>query len=230
VNASRFDAAGFGIALMRQVWRERDRAMAADGRYSPLYGEVQPKREEQFRRYVEQGDYLQALGMADRPAVIPIIEGWYRAGALDAVMLNQALAKHWSRVEFPSQFGKRKLVRLFRAAGFVTDTEGTEPPTAPLVVYRGCGDRFVRGLSWTTDLDSARWFAARFAAAVGACLCVAEIPPEHVLGLFHWRREAEVIVDPARLRRLRVEPPDLVTVSLAKALRTVVTSAVQASR
>jgi len=102
--------------------------------------------------------------------------------------------------------GTDATVRLFRAAGFVTDTPGTERPTAPLTVYRGCLTWRRRGVSWTLKQDRATFYAERHARAhggQGARVYAATIPTEHVLGIFLERQEAEIVLDPRRLQKLR---------------------------
>ncbi|MDP9471923.1 MAG: hypothetical protein M3Q71_14880, partial [Chloroflexota bacterium] len=123
-----------------------------------------------------------------------------------------------SDTEHPSASGVGTVVSLFRAAGFVTDSPGTEPPTGPLTIYRGVsslwgerGERITRrGVSWTEDRERAVWFARRFSFNGPGTLLTAEVFPEHVLGIFHGRGEVEIVVDPKRLRRVREEPVALV--------------------
>lgn len=74
-------------------------------------------------------------------------------------------------------------------------------------VYRGCESSRLRGLSWTTDLDVARGFAAgKRCVNDHPTLASAVIPKDHVLALFLNRQEHEVAVDPRRLRQLKTQP------------------------
>lgn len=127
------------------------------------------------------------------------------ADALPAVDLNLLLVEWWTDTEFPSLYGTGRIVALFRRAGFVSD-RGEAPPTGPLIIYRGVGEGVPtpRGVSWTLSEERAAWFARRFTFATGDTVYAAEIMPEGVLGILHERDEAEVLVDPRRLRRLRV--------------------------
>lgn len=63
-----------------------------------------------------------------------------------------------------------------------------------LTVYRGAAPGYERGMSWTTDLERARWFANRFNQ--GHEVFVAEVPREAVLARFGRRGEDEVVIDP----------------------------------
>lgn len=93
----------------------------------------------------------------------------------------------------------------FRAAGFVTDTNGVLLPTEAVTAWRGAAARHGRGLSWTTDLEVARFFARRYAGTSRtSTVYAAEVPPEGVLGVFPGRKEAELVVDPSLLRNLRI--------------------------
>ncbi len=139
---------------------------------------------------------------------IPLIIYWDNKGFISPNQLRYLLAQHWTHAGQTSAIGIPRLVALFRTAGFVTDRSGVEPPTNTLTVYRGIrasGRR--RGVSWTLDRERACWFARWYSSPTSppGILCTAEIPPEHVLGIFRGRGEAEVVVDPKRLRRVREE-------------------------
>ncbi len=160
------------------------------------------------------GHDLAALLVIPRAERLPMIAAWNRAGHISRDQLRALLAEWWSDTEHPSAYGVGAVVSLFRAAGFVTDTPGTEPPAGPLTIYRGIsslwgerGERTTRrGVSWTEDREQAVWFARRFSFNGPGTLLTAEVSPEHVLGIFHGRGEVEVVVDPRRVRRVRSEP------------------------
>jgi hypothetical protein len=110
-------------------------------------------------------------------------------------------------------------VRLFERVGFISDY-GAARPTEPMTILRGVTDTpawLARGMSWTTDLDKARWFSHRLDHLLDPQLkrlgtitvpqptvWSAEIAPEGVLALFYEQNELEVVVNPRRLRHLRV--------------------------
>ncbi len=118
--------------------------------------------------------------------------------------LQQLIRPWWTLIEFPGNLGTGRMVDLFQAAGFVSDQDDVTAPTEVLTVYRGVqGYGSPRGLSWTTDLDKAVWFARRWPYLPLGTVWAAEVPPKHVLGMFHGREEAEVVVNPRGLRNLR---------------------------
>ena len=78
------------------------------------------------------------------------------------------------------------------------------PDLAP--VWRGCERGRERGLSWTTDRAIAEGFAVgKRCANRYPTLARAEIPKQHIFGVFLSRQESEVALDPRRLRKLRKE-------------------------
>ncbi len=156
---------------------------------------------------MDTGGNLPDLFLIPRPDRLPMIAAWHRSGRISSDQLRDLLAEWWPDTELPSSYGVGFLVSLFRAAGFVTDTPGVEPPIESLTIHRGIDELGKqRGVSWTLDRERAVWFARRFSFRGPGTLLTAEIPPEHVLGIFHGRGEAEIVVDPKRLRRVRVEP------------------------
>lgn len=70
-----------------------------------------------------------------------------------------------------------------------------------VTLYRGVsGDGQMDGLSWTTDIEKARWFANRFQSREGRFVIEAEIPTSLVLCYTDGRGEKEVVLS---------EQPDL---------------------
>jgi len=130
---------------------------------------------------------------------------WYMGGALTEERLRTLLATWWASGEGHSTYGTGRLVAVFQAAGFVTDTAGVGPPAGELTVYRGVtAGRNRRRISWTLEPDIAAWFARRYALMDGrGAVLAAEVSPRHVLGIFHERQEAEVVVNWRGLRNIR---------------------------
>jgi hypothetical protein len=74
-------------------------------------------------------------------------------------------------------------------------------------VWRGCERGRERGLSWRTDRPIAEGFArGKRCANKYPTLACAEIPKQHIFGVFLRRQESELALDPRRLRRLRKKP------------------------
>lgn len=160
--------------------------------------------EQKIEAEIADGDRDGALLLIPRADRLLTIEEWFDAGEVAVDELRALLAAWWLDAEGPSNLGVVRWVRLFKAAGFVADRAGTEPPIDPLTVYRGIqGYGRRRGLSWTLDRDRAAWFARRFPHFGASVVLVARPRPRHVLGIFHGREEAEVVVNPRGLRNLR---------------------------
>jgi hypothetical protein len=71
-------------------------------------------------------------------------------------------------------------------------------------VWRGCERGHERGMSWTTDRSVAERFAiGKRCVNHAPTLVRAEIPKEHILGVFCNRNEREIVLDFRRLRNLK---------------------------
>jgi hypothetical protein len=83
----------------------------------------------------------------------------------------------------------------------------------PLRVYRGCGRRCVRGISWTIDRERAELFArgGRFGVPRDPVVATAEVEKTDVFFVSAQRGEDEIVLDPYKVRRLRLEPLGLPT-------------------
>ena len=80
-----------------------------------------------------------------------------------------------------------------------------------VTIYRGVTSynaKNIKALSWTTDYQTAEWFAHRFGEE--GTVYQAQIGKEHILAFFSGRNESEVIVDPKYLTNI-TEAPELDT-------------------
>lgn len=75
-----------------------------------------------------------------------------------------------------------------------------------VTVFRGCGRRRARSLSWTTDYDRAAFFArgGRWPTPPDPVIACAEVAKEHIFFVCTSRNEQEIVLDPARIGRLRL--------------------------
>ncbi|MEJ5080843.1 hypothetical protein [Ochrobactrum sp. MYb379] len=76
-----------------------------------------------------------------------------------------------------------------------------------VTIYRGCSRSRVRGLSWTTDLSTAKAFARghRGIKFPDAVVATSIVPSWCVRTAFTVRDEAEVLIDPASLSGFSTE-------------------------
>lgn len=141
----------------------------------------------------------------ERSARLPAVGALVRQGQLGvgedlATALRQILRLMWPDAEHPSA-NERHWLRLFRAAGYVSDTD--EELEERLVIHRGVGrPRYARGISWTLDYERAVWFARRYGAN-SARMYTVEIASDQALRFFVGRNESEVVVNPDDLPTLR---------------------------
>lgn len=148
-------------------------------------------------------------------------------------MLNETIGHGW-RTFFPifeetysscdATWHDRK--QLLDALRCNHDERGWEPPGIRklpeiVTVYRGCSRGRVRGVSWTTGRNVAERFAFghRGIRVPNPVIASAIIPREHVFAVINNRSEKEVILDPKRLRQLKVEDFDISAMEAAENAR-----------
>jgi hypothetical protein len=112
----------------------------------------------------------------------------------------------WVGTESPHQNGIKPLLELFKKTNpfkIMSKEElivwGNLPEE--IVVYRGLqSDKaLVRGLSWTLDLEVAKWFANRFKKGV---VLSGKVYKKDVFCYFSARNEKELIVNPYKVREI----------------------------
>lgn len=121
---------------------------------------------------------------------------------------SEILADAWIRSENPNMdknFVKKSLVDMFKKADQSILMDGEEKDVFDsfddsVTIYRGVTSynaKNIKALSWTTEYQTAEWFAHRFGEE--GTVYEAQISKEHILAFFNGRNESEVIVDPKYL-------------------------------
>jgi hypothetical protein len=146
--------------------------------------------------------FFAALEKAGRLQGPNLLVEWLADGRLTVDDLREVLQPVWTRAEGPTrEFPIPKWVALFRAADYPLR------PQQAVRLYRGTRPgRRRRGMSWTTDVERARWFADRWFEQGYRQVEVVTVlaPPSALLVEIADSREHEVIVDPALLPPIRL--------------------------
>ena len=124
---------------------------------------------------------------------------------------SEILSDAWIRSENPNMdknFVKRNLIDMFKKADKSILMDGEEKEKFDsfddtITIYRGVTSynaKNIKALSWTTDYQTAEWFAHRFGE--DGIVYQAQIGKEHILAFFSGRNESEVIVEPKYLTNI----------------------------
>jgi hypothetical protein len=115
----------------------------------------------------------------------------------------------WTSTEFPHQLPIPRLVKIFERANtqlMMDDEEKHVYANFPetVTIYRGTQDKKakVRGLSWTTNYETADRFCTRWKMGTGN-LYSADIRKKDILLYTNGRNENEVVVNPRKLIQLQ---------------------------
>jgi hypothetical protein len=120
-------------------------------------------------------------------------------GDLDIEQHPGVVADAWTSAEFPaSNVDPAEWVDWFETAGYTHDGQPSPRPVEPVTLYRGCAPERRFGMSWTTDLDRAGWFASRDLGHGTGNVYVYHAEPFALLAYIHesGRHEAEHVIDP----------------------------------
>ena len=124
----------------------------------------------------------------------------------ESATCRRLLREWWSDFEGGLNRNARSIiVGAFREAGFISDEEGVPAPEGPRSLYRGSTSSRRSGLSWTSDIGQAQWFANRqnLLTRSRGFVYEAKVSPAFILGYFNQRGENEWVVDPAGLVDIR---------------------------
>lgn len=133
---------------------------------------------------------------------------------------SSMLAECWTLEEFPNRdvnVTLRTLISWFKKSNkekIMTKEEYTNyeklidkaDSRIGLTVYRGIShDGKVNGLSWTTDINKAKWFANRFSNANSRLCTMTIYDKSAILAYFNGRNENEVIINTTKCKNWTIE-------------------------
>ena len=158
---------------------------------------------------IEKSDLLSIYAMITKPYILAFIK--LVKSYLSKEDLTRIFGNAWTRLEFITSngiFTTNQLVGIFKQCepSILMDKEELkviEGFDDTITIYRGTrnGSKKTRGMSWTTDIEIARWFSNRFSSnGKPGNVYQAEIDKENILAYFEGRNEQEVVVDPKGLR------------------------------
>lgn len=134
----------------------------------------------------------------------------YSAQYLGEKDFADALAYTWTTTEFPNHDANVSLnefLNMFKKANkeYLMNEECLDAYNAlpdKITVYRGtCLQSTTKALSWTTDIDKARWFAGRFGD--NGKVHEAQIDKKDVFAYFADGGEKEVVLNYKKLENIR---------------------------
>lgn len=143
-----------------------------------------------------------AVGRNDAPALL--FDLYYGLPkTLDVAKYPSVVASVWSGAEYPAtNLEVGAWLDLFPAAGYTHDGLPAPQPTDSVTVYRGCHHERRFGMSWTSNLETARWFARRDRGKGSGNVYVHQARGCELLAYIHdgvGRPEFEYVINPEYL-------------------------------
>jgi hypothetical protein len=198
-----------------------------------------PSLKEAALEDLEQGDVLGFLGKADNTVGLYIVaangsalkeRGLYEQALLHAWAATRTNYAKWPASHLRALFDWADKAKL-RALG------DPLPGPGPFVLYRGIAGtgafRKPCGISWTSDFDTACWFADHWGMANQVVLCLQVDPADVVTYLNdepYGRGESEVLVLLPRGTRPAIHTDDRESIRIAAARRAERDQAARAAR
>jgi hypothetical protein len=186
------------FALRCLTDRQRHTAKVLGYEDDPNWRALIDQETEQWRQMIDQApDFahlLYCLDGNDGPDLLFFAWLWRE---IDITILRESIIAVWSGAEFPGR-RVRMWFEMFEATGSFYNGPA-------LTIYRGSTSGHRKGMAWTTDRESARWFAARNTLwGRSGSLYETTAPTETILADVDAvyagdRGEHEIIVDPRRL-------------------------------
>lgn len=167
----------------------------------------------ELQRWLRARQWHEMGGRCERNKLPTILWNLFQDGAFtldedhgyryfDVPLLAVAVEDAWSSAEYPENALDFWLWQdLFNEA-----SEHLVYPDVPVTLYRGAGvePSAARRMSWTSTLETARWFADRFGG--GFVYRIGDVQPQYVLAqITRGRDEDEYVLDPEYLDGAPIE-------------------------
>ncbi len=161
----------------------------------------------QIFKFIDEAENLtDILMLLNKPWYMTFIK--YTEAYMSDEDLGDILGDCWVEQEYPSRDNNvslKEIIAWFRRSTkkkLMDDTELESylslilEDNLSLTVYRGVSfDGKPEGLSWTTDLEKARWFSTRFGSENSRIYKMTITDPSSILAVFTGRKESELVID-----------------------------------
>ena len=146
--------------------------------------------------------------MVNKPYRLPLLD--YSRKYMSDEDYTLLMVDCWTMTEFPHQNGVRKMIKMWKKTdsqllysdeeeGDVEDKKDFDNLPDNFPIFRGIqtSKAVKRGLSWTTDIKVAKWFAKRWKKGK---VYQARINKKDVFYYTNQRNEKEVVINPYTLK------------------------------
>lgn len=175
-------------------------------------------KKQKLEEYLASGDYSGAIALTERPYRLDRFMDF-----MDDIAGTEEFCKLAADVWIDSENIHRNLDEWREVWSMVGSSnrewlhenqewEAFQSLPERFEIYRGIGiEGAVRGLSWTTDVDKARWFADRNTNLAGVdieaepILLTGTVNKSDVIAYFLQRGESEIVVLPEKVELIRRE-------------------------
>lgn len=122
-----------------------------------------------------------------------------------------ALHSIWTMQErfYDCGMAKTKMIKFMKMAEkslVLPDDIDKLSDDSMITIYRGVKENDYKGLSWTTDKNTAIWFAKRFSYDVDKCyVFTGQLKKNDIIAFFDSRNESEIVCDYRKIRDIQCE-------------------------
>ncbi len=122
-----------------------------------------------------------------------------------------ALYSIWTMQErfYDCGMAKTKMIKFMKMAEkslVLPDDIDKLSDDSMITIYRGVKENDYKGLSWTTDKNTAIWFAKRFSYDVDKCyVFTGQLKKKDIIAFFDCRNESEIVCDYRKVKDIRCE-------------------------
>ena len=184
-----------------------------DGEIKDIYNNID--NQEAWRKWVkrliaESDDLFKIILMINKPYILTFLK--HIQEYISPFDMGRVLSYGWTTTEFVSDnpnVTKTQLVKMFKISdrkSLMNDEEQEVLASLPdnVIIYRGVNceaKKYIRQLSWTLDIDKAKWFSNRLRKPDNKpAVYTAEIEKIDILAYF--KTEQEVVVDTRKLESI----------------------------
>lgn len=166
------------------------------------------RQREKIAKVEKLEQYINAINKGNR---FDFLNFLYKYNVITDQECADALYSIWTMQErfYDCGMAKTKMIKFMKMAEkllVLPDDIDKLSDDSMITVYRGVKENDYKGLSWTTDKNTAIWFAKRFSYDVDKCyVFTGQLKKKDIIAFFDCRNESEIVCDYRKVKDIQCE-------------------------
>ena len=168
-------------------------------------------RNRQIERIARAGKLEQCMNAVNKGNRFDFLNFLHKYGIITDQECADTVYSIWTTQErfYNCGMAKTKMIKFMKMAEktlVLPEDIAKLPDDSMITIYRGVKENDYKGLSWTTNKNTAEWFARRFSHNVDKVyLFSGQLKKKDIIAFFDCRNENEVVCDYRKIKNIKCQ-------------------------